>query len=218
MNNVLGNGTICKLGLSLAPDVAIRWGGALWEASGEFGIRDPHHQALWLSLIMQSTSGLTRFEENFTGWTAEDMARAWPTRYAEYPRDPNMGPTEAARRLANNPRELANHLYHQRAGNEGPDDGWTFRPRYTCNLTGKWIYNQCFMAIGIPNLDDPDALLADIPGMARVGAWYWRTRCELSVSISGGSLDAVAEAWLIATADLLQVKEWHRRITEAMGV
>ncbi|ANK73723.1 hypothetical protein FA04_14505 [Ensifer adhaerens] len=89
------------------------------------------HLAAILAEAYHETGGAMQPVEENLNYSAQRMTQVWPNRF----------PTVAsAKPYANNPRRLANKVYGGRLGNDGPDDGWTYRGRGLAQITGKTNY------------------------------------------------------------------------------
>jgi putative chitinase len=149
------------------------------------------------------------------------MVQTYPSRYAEIPHAIELGANARAKQLAAaGPQAVANDVYANQMGN-GPDytgDGWLFRGRYPVMLSGRALYTHCHAEIGVPNPLNPDALLSDIPAMARVSAWFWQHK-ELSViANSSGDLRDVRRAWNGSLVGLDEVSLLYRDALIATGL
>jgi len=209
----LPDGVIAKLCPHLVPDGAMAWNAALADAADEFGIVDPTAQAMWLGNIMVETGGLLKFREDMR-YSAKRMAEVWPQRFA-INGHAALGPTPETIEVAKQGEQaIANYVYGDRKdlGN-GPaytGDGWAFVGRYTCHLTGRFNYQRCNAEIGIPNLLDTDALISDIPGMARVGGWFWRNKA-MNTLAQDGLLEPVVKRWVGGWTDSLPKRQARYR-------
>lgn len=192
---MIGPGVLVKL----CPDLsnAMSWSVELGRAAQHFGISDDAEQLMWVANLIYESRGFTRLEEDMN-YSAKRMAQVWPHRFARNG-DKAFGPNELAVELAYKPQEFANTVYggRQDLGNGPPHsgDGWHFRGRYPCQLTGRSNYQVCNSEIGIPNLLRPDDLLEDITGMSRVCAWYWRYR-GFGALAQSGNFQAIVHKWV----------------------
>ncbi len=158
----------------LSTDVALAWGDALMAAADEWEINTPARQAMWLANLAHESMGFVRLVEN-TNYSAKRLAQVWPHRYATDPRAIDKQPNQLAQAIGGWPDRVANDVYSLRMGNGAPSTGhgWLYRGRFPIMLTGKNNYEAAYDALGVPDTSIPDALLQDIPGMARVCAWFF---------------------------------------------
>lgn len=158
----------------LSTSHALAWGDALAAAAEEWEINTPARVAMWVANLAHESQGFVRLVENMN-YSAQRLAQVWPRRYAVDPRAIDKRPNELATFLGNKPDCVANDVYALRMGNGAPSTGhgWLYRGRYPVMLTGKANYEAANDALGVPDTSDPDALLQDLPGMARVCAWFW---------------------------------------------
>ncbi|MCC6530929.1 MAG: glycoside hydrolase family 19 protein [Burkholderiales bacterium] len=210
--------TIEQLCYRLPQANAVAWAGALAVAADEFGIREPRAQAMWLANLCHESAGLTRLTEDMC-YTAKRLAQVWPARYAVDPRAIDRRPNALAHELAGRPDAIACDVYAGRMGN-GPaewGDGWRYRGRYPLMLTGRANYSRAHIALGIPDMDDPDALLGDIPGMARLCGWYWQAH-YLDTYAEADDFPGLCRAWNGGDIGIAERHTWHRRAREALGM
>lgn len=217
--------TLARVCMDLTLQAAQEWAEALTAAAEEFRIA-ADHQPMWLAQLCHESAGFTRLEENLN-YSPERLAQVWPGRYSTDHTAIHRRPNELAHRIGGKPDCVANDVYANRMGNGEPasGDGWKYRGRYPIQLTGRDNYTACWINIGIPNLEDPDALLADIPGMARVCGWFWQHN-GIGEYAARGDFDGVCDMWnrghktdrvgdSIGYADRV---EWHERWRMAMGL
>lgn len=150
--------------------VAAQWVDALNLAMSEFGINNPRRQAHFLAQIGHESGGFTRLTENLN-YSAEGLAKTWPTRYASKPGVPN----ELAAKLARKPEAIANNAYANRNGNgsEASGDGWKYRGRGLIQLTGRANYQAASIALNLSLIANPDQVADSKTVAARAAAWYW---------------------------------------------
>ena len=87
---------------------------------------------------------------------------------------PKLFTPKTAKKYANKPEAIANHVYANVNGNgdEASGDGWKYRGRGFMHLTGKDNYARAGKGIGQPLLQNPD--LASKPEVAaQVALWFW---------------------------------------------
>lgn len=194
------------------------WAASLTAAAEEFDIAQPARMAMWLAQLAHECAGFTRFVESMA-YSAQRLAEVWPSRYSATHGRGNPIPNELAHRLAGKPDVIASDVYANRMGNGDPStrDGWRYRGRYPVMLTGRDNYTAAEDALGLGLLDDPDALLEDIPGMARVSGWYW-CRAQCSEAADRGDFEAVTRkvnGGMIGLADRVA---WHKRVMIALDI
>lgn len=202
------------------------WAAALTAAAEEFGIKEVEHQAMWLAQLGHESAGFTRLEESLN-YSPERLAQVWPNRYALDPRAIHLRPNALAHRLGHKPDVIANDVYANRMGNGEPasGDGWRFRGRYPPMLTGRDNYMACYLNTGVPDLEDPDALLGDIPGMARVCGWFWAHN-RIGEYAAKRDFDGVCDLWnrghkTDRQGDAIGFNDrvaWHKRWLDAFGI
>ena len=114
------------------------------------------------------SAGFRRLIENLN-YSAEALARVWPSRFSEA-----GSPNALARGIARNPEKIANYAYANRMGNGSPDsgDGWKYRGRGIIQLTGKNNYQAAQDALGIQCVENPD-MVSGLECAARVAVWFW---------------------------------------------
>ncbi|MHA6686340.1 hypothetical protein [Mesorhizobium sp. A556] len=95
-------------------------------------------------------SALQPKTESLTYTTAARIRAVWPSRFAS---------AAAAQPYVRQPQKLANKVYGGRMGNTGPNDGWTYRGRGLCQITGREMYTKLGNLIGVNLVGDPDAAL-----------------------------------------------------------
>jgi putative chitinase len=140
----------------------------------ENGINSDKEMAEFCAQCAHESAGFRRLIENLN-YSAEGLARTWPSRYANADKSPN----ELAHRIARNPEQIANHTYSNRLGNGSPEsgDGWKYRGRGIIQLTGKSNYQAAQDALGINCVDNPDTV-GGIQCAARVAVWFWiKNKC-----------------------------------------
>lgn len=139
-------------------------------------INTPIRIAGFLAQISHESGHLSRFIENLN-YSADGLARVWPSRYAVNPRASVKVPNDLAQRLHRNPEMIANHTYSNRMGN-GPiesGDGWKYRGRGPKQITGANNYMAYAQAKNNHTLfTHPDQLLVPSIGADAAG-WFWAT-------------------------------------------
>lgn len=186
-------GDLCT---QLPADIAAAWSEPLTAAAEEFGILSDAHQAMWVATLCHESTGFTHLIENMN-YSAQRLAEVWPDRYAIDAAERPLKPNAHALYIGGRPEMIASDVYGNRMGNGPPvtRDGWRYRGRYPSMMTGKRNYVACNYDIGIPDINDPDLLLRDLPGMARVAGWFWQHNNLSFIADSIGGFRAVSQIW-----------------------
>lgn len=122
--------------------------------------------------------------ENLNYSRAGRICSTWPTRF---PTLASAGP------YVMNPRGLANRVYNGRMGNSpGSDDGWIFRGRGWCQLTGRDAYRTYGRLLALDLERDPDLLLRPEVSAAVCGL-FWANR-GLNRHADAGDMLTVTQA------------------------
>lgn len=153
--------------LEAAPKCPPAWADALASVMPRTGINTPTRAAMFLAQWAHETSGFTRFVENLN-YSAEGLVATWPGRFRTL---------EHAAAYHRQPERIANVVYASRMGNgpEASGDGWRFRGRGACMLTGRANYREAAIAIGWPLEGTPDDAATPVTA-ALVAAWFWNSR------------------------------------------
>lgn len=119
--------------------------------------------AAFLAQVGHESGQLRNLVENLN-YSAEALARTWPTRFTP----------QAAGAYARQPEKIANRVYAGRMGNgpESSGDGWRYRGRGLIQLTGRDNYRAAGAALGLP-LEDQPKLLEQADHAAQSAAWWW---------------------------------------------
>lgn len=133
----------------------------LWAAMQDHQITTPLRVSHFLANCgAESEFRLTAENLNYS---AGRLMIVWPTRF----------PTPAAAaQYAGQPFKLAEYVYGGRMGNAEPGDGYKYRGRGWCQLTGRDAYRIIGGMTGLPLLDNPDLLLTP-KGAAYSAAAFW---------------------------------------------
>lgn len=149
-------------------------------ACARFEIDTPARLGAFIGQYRVETADFTRLEENLNYTTAERIRAVFPS---------SVRSLQQAAGLVRNPQALANLVYAGRLGNGPPEsgDGWAYRGRGLCHLTGRANYADAAVSLARPYVDQPD-LVAAPEDACLVGAWYWHAR----------KLNVLADAWNVA--------------------
>ena len=143
-----------------------KWVPILERFMSQYNINTKERIAMFLAQASHESGGFSRLVENLN-YSAEGLAKVWPSRYAEKGK-----PNALALSIARKPELIANHTYANRMGNSTPEsgDGWKYRGRGIFQLTGKSNYDAFFKDTGVAAT--PDDLTN--PTYAVLSAcWFW---------------------------------------------
>ena len=142
-------------------------------AAVKFEINTIRRFAGWLANVGVESDRLADedMRENFN-YSAAQMAKTWPKRYANQDGTPNA----LALSLARQPQKIANNVYASRLGNgnEASGDGWKYRGVGWIQTTGKANIQKTLAAIGLPIDSDPN-VLATPQNASLSAAFFWKS-------------------------------------------
>lgn len=113
-----------------------------------------------ISQLSYESANFTRLSENMN-YSATRLRQVFPSRVT----------VQQAQALAHKPREIANHLYGGRFGNNKDNDGWIYRGRSPLMITFKDNYRQMEEITGIPFVENPELMETMGYGMIASLAW-----------------------------------------------
>ena len=125
---------------------------ALLDACQTYGVTDARHVAYVLATpVIETGNTFEPIIENLN-YSADGLRRTFPKYFS---------PADAAA-YARQPQRIANHAYGNRMGNgnEASGDGWKFRGRGYCQITGKDNYTKFSRLLGIDLIGNPDLALS----------------------------------------------------------
>jgi putative chitinase len=178
--------SIMPLSVSRLPDFLL----PLNSAMIEFGIDTPIRQAAFLSQIAHESTELLRLVENLN-YSAEGLARTWPSRF----QDKNKQPNSLAYELNRKAEAIANSVYANRLGNgnSASGDGWKYRGRGLIQVTGRDNYLACSKALyGDDTLIRYPELLEKPKDACRSAAWFWKVN-NINIMADKDDFDGVCD-------------------------
>lgn len=157
-----------------------------WPEIERAGINSPIRFAHFMAQIAHETGGFIILREN-THWTPEQMCKLWPGRFKS-----RLDPRIVLCR--GDDEKLANLAYSDRQdlGNQGGDDGWSYRGGGFLQTTGRANYRAAGAAIGV-NLEDEPELIEDGMVSLRAALWEW-TRHDLNLFADRNYIHAIGNA------------------------
>lgn len=126
---------------------------ALLDGAQTFGVTDPRHVAYILATPMIETGGkFVPLVENLN-YSAEGLRSTFSKYFT----------AAQAKAYARQPQRIANRAYANRMGNENEasGDGWKYRGRGFCQITGHDNYAKFSKLLGVDLLADPDLACRD---------------------------------------------------------
>lgn len=141
----------------------------------EFDISTPLTQSAFLAQAAFESVELSHLAENLN-YSAERLLAVF---YTHFEQGEALG-------FAHNPEKIANRVYANRMGNgdESTGDGWKYKGRGIFQMTGKFMYEQCGLGLGIDLLNNPE-LLEEPENATRSAAWFWDTHSCNSLAEQG---------------------------------
>ena len=104
--------------------------------------------AHFMAQVLHESGGLTRQIESLN-YSPQRLPQVWPSRFKP------TGPLDPAD-FAHNEQKLGNQVYGGRMGNNGANDGFTYRGRGLLQLTGKDSYESATRAARAQDPTAPD--------------------------------------------------------------
>ncbi len=135
---------------------------ALREEITRAGITDINTVAMILAQCAHETAYFKKLEENLN-YSAEGLRRVFKKHFSLF----------HAMLYARKPQKIANRAYANRMGNgdEKSGDGWKYRGRGLCHLTGRSNYASATKALKVDLINNPDALL-EPKIAAKCAVWF----------------------------------------------
>lgn len=126
---------------------------ALLDACDDFSVTDARHVAYVLATPMIETGGSFQPIVENLNYSELGLQRTFPKYFSAID----------ARTYARQPQRIANRAYANRMGNgdEASGDGWKFRGRGYCQITGHDNYLKFSRIIGHDLVSNPDVTLQD---------------------------------------------------------
>lgn len=126
---------------------------ALLDASAAFKVNDPRHIAYILATPVIETGGTFQPIVENLNYSEQGLRNTFPKYFS----------AADAKAYARQPQKIANRAYGNRMGN-GPEtsgDGWRYRGRGYCQITGRNNYSKFSDLLGIDLVANPDLALTD---------------------------------------------------------
>jgi putative chitinase len=126
---------------------------ALLDASAAFKVNDPRHIAYILATPVIETGGTFQPIVENLNYSEQGLRNTFPKYFS----------AADAKAYARQPQKIANRAYGNRMGNgsESSGDGWRYRGRGYCQITGKDNYGKFSDLLGIDLVANPDLALTD---------------------------------------------------------
>ena len=133
----------------------------------EYHINTKERVCMFLAQYGHETGGFTALIENMN-YSAERLLAVFPKYFKSI---------AEANQYARKPDMIASYVYGNRMGNGSPasKDGWNFRGRGVCHLTGRANYTACSQDTKLDLIGNPD-LACELDTGILVGCWYWEKR------------------------------------------
>lgn len=144
------------------------WQDALERGFQLYCITDRIEQAAFIAQAAVESGQFNRLVENLD-YSYDRLMRVWPKRF----------PTLlVAKQYAHQPEKLANYVYAARLGNgdAASGDGWKYRGRGLFQLTGRANYAACGKRTGMPLVDLPSMLEAEVPAVCSAFDFWIQNR------------------------------------------
>lgn len=170
------------------------------------GITTPQRFYHFMAQIATETGGLLRLDENMN-YSAERLLVIFPKR---------VNP-EQARRLANRPVAIANHVYGNRLGNRGrqTNDGWNYRGSGFIQLTGRTNFLSRGKEVQLDLAANPDLVRAAKEGLLAAAA-YWSAR-QINPIADANVIEDVRRAVNGGQIGIKEARLWLARAHRAFG-
>lgn len=194
--------------LGVAPNQARRFAEPLKATMALHDITTPQRQAAFLAHAVIESARFASLEENLRYSDPERIARIFRTGF-DLDRDRVVDPEEIefAKGFIRQPQKLANRAYANRNGNgdESSGDGWLFRGRGIFMVTGRGVYREASLGVGMGSvyLLRPE-LVAEPDDACLTAGWYWASR-KCNQMIDAENFDATTRA--INGPGMLHAKE-----------
>lgn len=152
----------------VAPTQARIFAPSLDAACRRFDIVTNRRIAAFITQWSVESAGFTRMEEDL-------YYRSVETVHAAFRRTRNES-VDKLKSLLRKPEPFANYIYAHVNGNrdEASGDGWKYRGRGPCQLTGRSNYADAADGLGLDLLGAPKLVATPEVG-SMVAGWYWHT-------------------------------------------
>lgn len=169
----------------------------------------PIRAAYFLGQMAEETYGFSRYEEDLHYSSALRISLIFRSHFkSEVDAEPFVG----------QPEKLANRVYADRMGNgdEQSGEGWKYRGRGGCDLTGFDNYRACEASTGLPLVAHPE-LAAQVENAFAVAAWFWMTK-HCNEPADRGDIRGVSSKFNPALAGLSDRQLYTDKFCEQLGV
>lgn len=143
-----------------------KWAPFIAMAQHDHDLNTPQRMAAFLAQCGHESGDFNIMEENLR-YSATRLTQVWPKHFPDL---------QIAQKYQYNPEKIANRAYRNRMGNgdEESGDGWKYRGRGIIQLTGKYNYRECSLALfGDEQLvRNPDELLQPYIAV-EAACWFW---------------------------------------------
>jgi len=142
-----------------------KWLDPLNNVFDKYDISTPERQSAFIGQCQHESANFKILQENLN-YSAQGLMKTWGSRFPDL---------ETANQYAHNPKKIASKVYVGRMGNLTEEDAANYTGRGLIQLTGREMYANCGLGIGVDLLSDPDRLL-DPEYAALSAGWFWNKK------------------------------------------
>lgn len=208
----MDGGAVTPSQISAFCPAAGQYAAAIVAACAARGIDSPTVQAMFLGQYAHETQGFTKMQENLN-YSVNGLLATFH-RYFDAP---------TAANYARQQERIANRVYANRMGNgpESSGDGWRFRGRGLCHLTGRANYASYSKVVHGDDrcIENPDMLLLPEDAVG-AGAWFWQTNGLNVIAAAGteAAFEAVTKRVNGGLTGLEDRQAWWAKAQVALGI